>query len=571
MTDHDRRYPWALRIVITLLWITAAVPAVLPADASNGDHARVAAAAAIAWAAATQLALGVRGLVTRVTNRRPPWLELGLNGLVGAVSGALVVIVATWFDVTRVSPPTLWIAVCALGTAWGLTTADVLVSARETFERERAELASTASELARVSASQESLIAELRASILAAVDAELIPARQSVARQLSLLETASTDAAWADAPQLGDVAHDSLRPLIGLLDSDPQIAPIRVNTWSFFWSVVRTQSFQPLELSVIYVLTTLPGYWAARGAADSWRLVTFGLVALLAITLGANLLMKLVPRVHALVFLAAVALLQVPTVMFILEDSTRSPAERAAQVIVAVVFSVVIVMLVSSVGSWRSGNEHALAAFGRYLDDRRAATSARAELSALVARDAARVLHGPMQARLAACAIAIEAAVQARDVAAYAQALRQAHDVLRDPLLASPVGPGDLSIATAVDELVALWRGLIDIHVDIDPTVATATENSADVGRVIEEAVTNAVRHGDASAVWITVARAADGLELRVRDDGRGPTGQAPGLGTAMIDEVTRGSWSLARVEPGGALLTASIPVVRGAQAHPVR
>lgn len=219
-------------------------------------------------------------------------------------------------------------------------------------------------------------------------------------------------------------------------------------------------------------------------------------------------------------------------------------------------------VLVSSIGSWRSRNEHALETFRRQLDDQLDGTSAKARLSALVARDAARMLHGPVQARLTACALAIDGAVATRDIDAYAKALREAHAVLGSPMTSEACAELDRTVDAGTAQIASLWRGLVSVHRDLEPGTGEVSGPPAVlVARICEEAVTNAVRHGGATDVLIHVQFGDGILHISVRDNGTGPAGGPPGLGTTTIAEATQGRWSLSAVASGGGLLTASVLV----------
>jgi len=95
----------------------------------------------------------------------------------------------------------------------------------------------------------------------------------------------------------------------------------------------------------------------------------------------------------------------------------------------------------------------------------------------------------------------------------------------------------------------ALWEPLIDIShsVDYQGSVLTARVQSA-LGDVIEEAISNAVRHGGATAVTITGARLeSDQLTLAIRDNGVGITPASRGFGSEVFDRLAGDNWSLAR------------------------
>src|SRR5699024_12532424 len=75
---------------------------------------------------------------------------------------------------------------------------------------------------------------------------------------------------------------------------------------------------------------------------------------------------------------------------------------------------------------------------------------------------------------------------------------------------------------------------------DLDPE-ALSTPVDAAAYRVIQEAVTNILRHAEATAVRVTVRLDADQLQLEVADDGRGaPADSLPGHGIIGMSERVR-------------------------------
>jgi two-component system sensor histidine kinase UhpB len=91
------------------------------------------------------------------------------------------------------------------------------------------------------------------------------------------------------------------------------------------------------------------------------------------------------------------------------------------------------------------------------------------------------------------------------------------------------------------------------------------------VYRCIQEAVTNALRHGGADRIAITLRAAEDGrmLALRVEDDGVGMAPDAePGFGLIGIGErlsALGGTWRIAPLSPRGTRVEMSVPVRVGA------
>jgi signal transduction histidine kinase len=67
--------------------------------------------------------------------------------------------------------------------------------------------------------------------------------------------------------------------------------------------------------------------------------------------------------------------------------------------------------------------------------------------------------------------------------------------------------------------------------------------------RIVQEALTNAIKHADASLAEVRVRRTADGVELEVVDDGAGPNGN--GRGQGLIGMRERASLLGGEVEAG--------------------
>jgi signal transduction histidine kinase len=82
--------------------------------------------------------------------------------------------------------------------------------------------------------------------------------------------------------------------------------------------------------------------------------------------------------------------------------------------------------------------------------------------------------------------------------------------------------------------------------------------------RLIQEALTNTLRHARATRAVVLVSYRADCLHLSVRDDGQGPDGSPPGTGLLGMRErvaVYGGTLSADGAEGGGFELCAELPL----------
>lgn len=185
--------------------------------------------------------------------------------------------------------------------------------------------------------------------------------------------------------------------------------------------------------------------------------------------------------------------------------------------------------------------------------------SARLRQSAWVARrQLANSLHGNVQARVLASALRLRDEPEANTD----QELRALDEELSS-LLRGKEAESDWHLAW--DRLTHIWNFSIELHADLPTEVTKALDADPVAGQslvaVIGEAVTNAVRHGDARAISITVEHHHEAeLLLTVNDDGpieEGPND--PGLGTAVFEAACI-EWNVTPTQAGH-LFTARIPV----------
>ncbi len=81
--------------------------------------------------------------------------------------------------------------------------------------------------------------------------------------------------------------------------------------------------------------------------------------------------------------------------------------------------------------------------------------------------------------------------------------------------------------------------------------------------RLVQEALTNAARHGEADNVWLTMSEEDSRLRIDIRDDGQRAERIREGNGISGMRERladVQGQLELARTEQGGMHLIARLP-----------
>jgi signal transduction histidine kinase len=163
-------------------------------------------------------------------------------------------------------------------------------------------------------------------------------------------------------------------------------------------------------------------------------------------------------------------------------------------------------------------------------------------------RKLARHLHGQVQNRLHALIDGIEPEEKAID-----------DDLLSkvDLILQSAIEPFEVVITSRKEleeSLLAQWSGVIEISFEFLPSELLLTNDMwMMVSGVTEEGVANAVRHGFASSVKISIVLSDADLIVSIRDDGTGPRQGSPGIGTEFFSAISN-DWVLKDTGSGSKL-----------------
>lgn len=156
-------------------------------------------------------------------------------------------------------------------------------------------------------------------------------------------------------------------------------------------------------------------------------------------------------------------------------------------------------------------------------------------------RSFGRLLHGTIQATIVAAALRI------RDQTPKEAATTLAGLTTR---LRYALGAGgETPWRQEMSNLSDVWDGAIDLAITVTPEAESALDQDRlaahSLVQVLNEGVTNAVRHGDADSVRATVEVEPGYLSLTVMDDGSPTkTPSVPGTGTRILD-ANCADWSL--------------------------
>lgn len=467
-----------------------------------------------------------------------------LGGLFGACYGVSLWIGSLLVGVPSAAPWGLRIIVIVIIGMWWIP---LLTVALDLISTERAQRRRDLDELVALEAlrlREADVLREMREEISGDVRDALEPVRRRVDVAVREAQRGESTPDPELAGALRDVADASVRPLSHELWRSASAHYPRVPWEAAFLRTIRTQPLRTYILAILGFLGdglfVIAGQGWGRGLVYS--AVTVGAVLVVCATF--NALMRRWPDHHAGLFIAAIATLQlVNVIVWLWRRVLWDARDPLWLVIVALCVSVIAILVTSGFGSWRSEMNDMRDALRASVDAETVAALARGHRVADVTREVARELHGSVQTRLVACAMAMDRASSQGDRAGLTAALAEAQEVLAMPLSA----PGrPTSVDDEVRRKVALWGDLCDFRIDVDPAADDAAQADV-VGRVVEEGLTNAVRHGSASVIEVRVEVSGNEVLVQVSDNGSGPSGGAAGLGSALLDQATGRRWDLVR------------------------
>ena len=160
--------------------------------------------------------------------------------------------------------------------------------------------------------------------------------------------------------------------------------------------------------------------------------------------------------------------------------------------------------------------------------------------------DLARFLHGEVQAGLVAASLLLNRASNIGDTDLARHALRSAANLLKQDYV--QVSQSRTSSPQArLEKLSSGWRGIAEVKFTLECIDALKASELNDVIALIDEGVSNAIRHAQATRISVKGEITGTFLDIEVISDGSIMTHNAAGLGTKLFTELTT-NWEYSRV-----------------------
>jgi signal transduction histidine kinase len=504
------------------------------------------------------VAYGLSGIVdvildrTRWSNRRvepvPAEEVIVRLVLVGVTIGAVFAVIRATFGIATPAGALGGLIVYPLIAVWAGVTVivhlDVIDQARSLRKRLVIERASAVDIVDRATVA----VRDVRAR----VDALLAP---EIDRLRTITDIAEPVDARSVPGEIRDMVDRSVRNVGRELWRRSGEAPSRIGPVDVLRSLIAEPVFRPWPIIGLAVLAPL----LEDPSIISLPLMMFVVVitaALLAECALANRLLARGRAWHAPVVIATIAVFSGQSLIVDRIDTWWIQQPESPGVVAVVVLTVLLMAATSALGSYRDLNDRRALLIAEAIAADRLDAAAHAHVVSDETRRLAALLHGRVQSRLLGCAMAIEFAGD--DPTAITAALDRTSEVLAEGWTdaGDTIDASGSAVTARLDAIRAAWAGLSAI--EVVGAESLPPHRTDEALTVIEELIANAVRHGHAGRVVITIEPSPGHLEITAVDDGTGGVDPGrPGLGSSVLSRVG----SVERIPgPAGWSVTVRIP-----------
>ena len=151
-------------------------------------------------------------------------------------------------------------------------------------------------------------------------------------------------------------------------------------------------------------------------------------------------------------------------------------------------------------------------------------------------------LHSSLQSELTAVALKLDQAAKSGNRDEVKSIIQYAQIVIERDLTVN-FHAGEHSPLERINALLDAWRGIADIKIDLQKIELCETQVLTDISKVIEEAVSDAVRFGNANLISISGDASPNHYYFKVTDNGKSKPQGGSGLGTILLDEIAPNLW----------------------------
>lgn len=151
-------------------------------------------------------------------------------------------------------------------------------------------------------------------------------------------------------------------------------------------------------------------------------------------------------------------------------------------------------------------------------------------------------LHSSLQSELTAVALKLDQAAKSGSRDEVKSIIQYAQIVIERDLTVNFYA-GEHSPLERIKALLDAWHGIAEIKINLQKIELCETQVVTDISQIIEEAVSDSVRFGNANLISISGDASPDHYYFKVTDNGTSKPQGGSGLGTILLDEIAPNLW----------------------------
>jgi signal transduction histidine kinase len=479
--------------------------------------------------------------------------------LVGSISRSLAVgQLSVMFDLATDKQLIYRISAGALLGTLTLSVAAILAAVIKDYAQTQDELASEREALFTAQNSVEELIRQQHQEISEIVHASIEPALAEISENLSSISTKDSGNLRDSATKISNLIDSTLRPLSASLHQEREMQVPRAKASAKKPSLtsppkklILRNVVSPFAIYMVIVVPNTTGAFPYVGYGTLPAVLLAYVPLLLSLTLFVRLPISNIPirSDFAFLLLSVVLALSWTPAIFILRRLNIDLIERFSLIPVATLVTLLVGLLLTygfMVDSQRIEYASQLREANQELNLELNRTS---QLIWHVRQRAAQTLHGSVQASLTAANMRILGAENVDE---------DLLEKVREDLVKATKALTDLErqvidIKRSFADLIELWQGVCEVKLSINDElldyISSNQVTSHCVNEIVKESVTNAIRHGKARLVEISIQDLNDGsIQIEVTNNGETNMFGTAGVGSQILDQITM-DWTRQIVE----------------------
>jgi signal transduction histidine kinase len=452
----------------------------------------------------------------------------------------------------------------ALGFITILIITSLLVTYAREFARKNSTLAATAAQLLETRQQASERISQRQAELISTIQSQI---------NVELSQIQGKDAT-TDSQHMRKLIDNVVRPISYSLarnvhtDSSVELDTLNARVQ---WSKVTANAFttNPFHaISVAIMLSTLAGpFLIVNFQAEGWKAS-----GILALSLGifsylSRLAWKFLPQSWSIIFRAIIftvtnaliALVSAQLITFFTGFIIFEPVRMTAWVVVSNLAAWTVALVWGVFDLLRKTNAELSSSVDELKREVISLNGAYRQLQTGIAR----ALHGPVQEAITSALIKLQSTTVKANTEELAQELRQ--KITASLEVTSSPSEKPIDIIKVLEDVKELWSDTVEITYQLNNddlgTLATYPWTAHIITELAREACSNAIRHGDASEIDISIDVNPDteSVQLLIRNNGLPLPAQIEnGLGSQLFDDVTL-EWNREQVV-SDVVVTARVP-----------